>query len=91
MAVLAIVAIILAGRRKPARATRRLPRNPRWMVPALPIEEAPTKPYRRAGLIRRVFASGGLGVVAVVSGALAAIFIAALAAFAVTTLTGMLR
>ena len=90
MAVLAIVAIVLAGRRKPARATRRLPRNPRAMVPPVPVVEAPTKPYKRAGLIRRVFASGGLAFVAATTGAVFAIAVSAVAVFFITTLTGML-
>lgn len=60
------------------------------MVPAVPVVEVPTKPYKRAGLIRRILASGGLGVIATVSGAVLAIVIAVGVAVAVTTLTGML-
>jgi hypothetical protein len=91
MAALAIVAIVLAGRRQHARAVRPLPRSPRRLVPLVPTVEAPVDEYRRPGIVRRVLATAGLAVVGVVTGALVAIVLATVAINLVTTLTGMLR
>ena len=94
MAGLAIVALVLSGWRKPARAVPRPPRRePRIGRPRVPIgiAEATVPLYRPPNPLRRAwaaFASAGLGVVI---GILTAIIIAFGAAFAVITLTDLLR
>lgn len=90
LAALAVLALLLAGRRKPVRAWRRAPRSPRRQMPAIPVEHAPTSLHRQAGIFRRVFDVAALAVIAVAGGALAALVISAGVAWMVTTLTGML-
>jgi hypothetical protein len=92
IAGLAIVALLLTGWRKPARAESRSPRGPsRREASGIVVEHFDTVPYRRPGLIRRVLAlvaSGGIGVV---TGVLAAIILSFSIAIAVIWLTNLLQ
>jgi hypothetical protein len=93
MAGLAIVALIAAGWRKPARATpafgraRRVPRR----APGVVVLEGAAPIHRGTPWWRRVIAVFGSGIIAVVIGAVIATVTAAGVAFAVVTLTTMLR
>jgi len=90
---LAILALIAAGWRKPARATvdpsraRRLPRAKQ----GVPVEELPTFTYRRNSLWVRLRAIAAGSVMAVILGAVAATLIGYGAALFVIRLTDMLR
>lgn len=99
---LALVALVLAGRRKPARPWRRAPRGGHGQVGAwavtnrgdhvlVPVEHREVELYRRTPWWRRLVAVSGLGVIGTLGGALAALAIAVGLSWAVTTLTGMLR
>jgi hypothetical protein len=95
---LAIVALLLSGRRKPARAWRPTPRdrraialNHRGQPVVVPVDHRDARIYRRTPLWRRIVAAGGLGVITVVGGALAAVATAVGVAWLVTTVTGRLR
>jgi hypothetical protein len=93
IAGLAIIALIAAGWRKPARATAVSPRafrRDRVRTPII-VEEAPTKLHRRTALWRRVWAIVASGVIAVVTGVVIATLVSAGIAFTVITLTTMLR
>ena len=94
MAGLALVALIAAGWRQNARATRRPPvREPLVRRPWEPIGIAETTVplYKRPGLLKRAWAAiAGLGL-AVVIGAVAATITAFGSAYVVITLTDMLK
>ena len=92
IAGLAIVALLLTGWRKPARAE---PQTPRAALSrqrsGLVVDHFDTPQYRRPGVIRRVLAllaSGGIGVL---TGVLAAIMISFAVAIAVIWLTNLLK
>ena len=93
IAGLAIVALIAAGWRKPARATAGSPRGSRRSRERLPIDlvEAPTEIHRRTPVWRRVWALFASSAIAVITGAVVATFIAAAIGYSVVTLTDMLR
>jgi hypothetical protein len=93
MAGLAIVALVLAGWRKNARAAPRVPRGPtlrrRWEP--IGIAETTVPLYRRPGPLRRIWAIvAGTGL-ALVIGAVIAIITAFALGYVVTTLTDLLR
>jgi hypothetical protein len=96
IAGLAIVGLVLTGWRKPARAE---PKRPRGGGPAgagrgaggVPLEHVDGEPYRRPGPIRRLLAAMASGGLALVTGALVAIILSFVAAYAVVTLTGLLK
>jgi hypothetical protein len=96
---LAIVALLLTGWRKPARAE---PRSPRGVVerglvyktgpaPGVVVDQLDTPEYRRPGLVRRVLAAVASGGIAILFGAVAAIVVAFGVAMAVTWLTDLLK
>ena len=94
MAGLAIVALVLAGWRKNARATARTPRGePMLRRPwePVPIAETTTSLYKRPGLLRRVWAAVASTGIAVVIGAVSAIIIAFATGWLVITLTDLLK
>jgi ABC-type nitrate/sulfonate/bicarbonate transport system permease component len=100
IAGLAIVALVLAGWRKPARAQPRAPRsNAFWdetfamRRPRIPydVDEEHVPLYRRAGPIKRVWAALASSVLAVVTGAVLATVVAFATALLVTTLTDLLK
>jgi hypothetical protein len=97
---LALVALVLAGRRKPARPWRRAPRGQQvgaWAVTSrgqhvlVPVEHRHVELYHRPPWWRRLLAVGGLGVISTVGGVLAAMAVAIGLSWMVTTLTGLLR
>ena len=92
IAGLAIVALLLTGWRKPARAEPQTPRGPLARSRAGVVVEHHDGPrYRRPGVIRRVLAvlaSGGIGVL---TGILAAIVTSFAIAIAVIWLTNLLQ
>lgn len=101
LVALAILAVLLAGRRKPARPWQRAPRgsSPTPLAVAVdrrgrrvlvPVDKGRTRLEDRLGPIRLVGSSTALGVIAVVGGAVMAIGIAAGVAWLVTTVTGLL-
>ncbi len=57
----------------------------------VPVDHRDARIYRRTPLWRRIVAAGGLGVITVVGGALAAVATAVGVAWLVTTVTGRLR
>jgi ABC-type nitrate/sulfonate/bicarbonate transport system permease component len=94
MAGLAILALVLAGWRKNARATARIPRgepNTRQPWEPVPIAEATTSLYKRPGLLRRLWALVAGSALAVVIGAVLAIVIAFGTGWLVITLTDLLK
>lgn len=95
---LAIVALLLTGRRKPARAWRPTPRdrraialNHRGQPVVVPVDHREARIYRRTPLWRRIAAASGLGVVTAIGGVLVALATAVGVAWLVTTVTGRLR
>lgn len=94
MAGLAILALVLAGWRKNARATTRTPRGEpilRRPWQPVPVAETTTSLYRRPGLLRRLWAIVAGSGLAVVIGAVLAVVIAFAAAWVVITLTDLLQ
>lgn len=94
MVALATVALVAAGWRKTARATPRTPRKEpllrRKWVP-VNVAETTVPLYRRPNTVRRVWAIAASSGLAVVIGAVVAIMIAFALAFAVVTLTDLLK
>jgi ABC-type phosphate/phosphonate transport system permease subunit len=91
---LALVALVLVGWRKNARAVPRLPRREpivrrRWV----PIGIAPTvvSLYKRPNVLRRLWALIASSGIAIVTGAVLAIVLSFGLAYAVTTLTDLLK
>ncbi len=94
MAGLAIVALVLAGWRKPARPTAPTPRrDPIVPRPGEPIgiAETTTSLYKRPSLLRRIWAVVAGSGLAIVIGAVLAIVIAFGTAALVITLTDLLK
>ncbi len=93
IAGLAIVGLIAAGWRKPARATADPARalRPGRAPVGIPVEEAPTPLYRPASVWRRVWALMAGSVIAVVTGAVAATVLGFGFAYVVVTLSTMLK
>jgi ABC-type nitrate/sulfonate/bicarbonate transport system permease component len=94
MAGLAIVALVLAGWRKTARAAVRSPRREpivrrRWEP--VGVAEATTSLYRRPSVLRRVWAVVAGSGIAVVIGAVTAVVIAFGVGYLVITLTELLK
>jgi hypothetical protein len=94
LAGLALLALVLAGWRKTARAQ---PRRPRGVTDSAPrrvphqVQAAAAAPYHPAGPLRRAWAIVASSGLAIVVGAVLATVIAFSLAFAVTTLTDLLR
>jgi hypothetical protein len=97
---LALLALVLAGLRKPARPWRHAPRGGRmaaWAVTnrgqhvLVPVEHRDVEIYHRTPWWRRLLAAGGLGVISTVGGLLAALAVALGLSWTVTTLTDLLR
>jgi small neutral amino acid transporter SnatA (MarC family) len=94
IAGLAIVALIAAGWRKPARATAdpaRALRRPTSRRAPVPVAALPTPLYRGPRWWRRMWAVAAGSTLSIVVGALMAIAIAATVSWTVVTLTSMLR
>ena len=94
MAGLAILALVLAGWRKTARATARTPRGEpilrrRWEP--VPIAETTTTLYKRPGLVRRLWSALAGSALAIVIGAVLAIVLAFGTGYLVITLTDLLK
>ena len=94
MAGLAMLALVLAGWRKNARATARTPRGEpnraqRWEP--IPIAETTTSIYKRPSLPRRLLAAATGSALAIVIGAVAVVVIAFGTGILVTTLTDLLK
>jgi hypothetical protein len=92
IAGLAIVALLLTGWRKPARAESRSPRGPSTRQSGgVAVDHFDAPAYRRPGLVRRVLAlvaSGGIGVL---TGVIVAIVTSFAIAIAVIRLTNLLQ
>ena len=89
-----MLALVLAGWRKNARAAARTPRGEpnggqRWE--AIPIAETTTSLYKRPSLPRRLLAAAAGSVIAIVIGAVTAVVIAFATGILVTTLTDLLK
>jgi hypothetical protein len=93
IAVLAIVALVAAGWRKPARATANPARAllPRRARVGLPVTEAEASLYRRTPLWRKLWALVAGSTMAVVTGMIAATLIGVGASWIVITLSHMLK
>jgi hypothetical protein len=93
IAVLAIVALIAAGWRKPARATANPARalRPHRARVGLPVTEAPAPIYRRTALWRRLWAVVAGSTLALIAGAVAATVVGFGASWVVITLSRMLK
>lgn len=88
---LAIVALLLTGWRKPARAEVRSPRGPLQRERSgfvVDHDDAPL--YRRPGIIRRLFALAASGGIGLLSGVLIAIMTSFALAYAVIKMTSLL-
>lgn len=94
MVGLAVVALLAAGWRKTARATTRTPRRPpvirRKWVP-IGVAETTVPLYKRPNILRRVWAIVASSGLAVVIGAILATIVAFGLAYAVITLTDLLK
>jgi len=92
IAAVAVLAAILAGWSKPARATTRWHRGLREprRGGGVPVEQQPTPAHRTSGPLRRVTAAGLLGGISLLTGALIAIITAYGAIWAVVSLTDLL-
>ncbi len=94
IAGLALIALIAAGWRKPARATVRTPRFRVGRTTAapfgVPVVRQPLVGYRRPGIIHRFLALGTMGVLAVIAGAVLAILTTFSAVWGVVKLTDLL-
>jgi hypothetical protein len=92
IAGLAIVALLLTGWRKPARAEARSPRGPLGRERSgIIVDHLDTPAYQRPGIVRRalaLIASGGIGLL---TGVLAAIITSFAVAIAVIWLTNLLE
>ena len=94
MAGLAILALVLAGWRKNARATARTPRGEpilRRQWEPVPIAETTTSLYKRPSPLRRLWAAAAGSVIAIVIGAVLAVVVAFGTAWLVITLTDLLK
>jgi hypothetical protein len=93
IAVLAIVALVAAGWRKPARATANPARalRPHRARVGLPMTEEPTQLHRRTPLWRRAWALVAGSTLAVITGMVAATLIGFGASWVVITLSHMLK
>ena len=91
---LAMVALVLVGWRKNARATPRTPRRaPVIRRPWVPVGVAETTVplYKRSGPIRRLWAIVASSAIALVIGAVVAVVVSFGLAFIVITLTDLLK
>jgi hypothetical protein len=99
IAGLAIVALLLTGWRKPARAE---PRSPRGVVerglvyktgpaPGVVVDHLDTPEYRRPGVVRRMLAALASGGIAILFGVVTAIVVSFGIAMAVIWLTDLLE
>jgi ABC-type nitrate/sulfonate/bicarbonate transport system permease component len=92
IAGLAIVAMIAAGWRKPARAAAVLTREGRRSrTRAVPLTEVQTNLYRRTPVWRKLWAAMMASTLAIVIGAVLATLIAFALGWSVITLTDLLR
>jgi hypothetical protein len=92
IAGLAIVALVLSGWRKPARAESRSPRGPLQRDGGgIFVEHFDVPPYRRPGVLRRMLAAVASGGIGVLVGVMSAIIIAFSIAIAVIWLTNLLQ
>jgi hypothetical protein len=93
MAGLAIVALVLAGWRKNARAAPRVPRDSslRRSWQPIGIAETAVPLYKRPNVLRRIWAVVAGSGLAVVIGAVIATIVAFGLAYIVTTLTDLLK
>jgi len=93
IAGLAMVALLLAGWRKTARAQPKAPRAPHVQSRRVPhgLVHVVTEPYKRAGVVRRIWAVVASSGLTLVTGALIATITAFALAVIVTTLTNLLK
>jgi hypothetical protein len=93
IAVLAIVALVAAGWRKPARATANPARalRPRRARIGLPVVEVEAPMHRRTALWRKLWALVASSTMAAVMGAIAATLVGFGASWIVITLSHMLK
>jgi hypothetical protein len=92
IAGLAIVALLLTGWRKPARAESRSPRGPLGRpTSGVVVDHFDTPQYRRPGIVRRLFALAASGGIGVLTGILLAIVTSFAIAIAVIRLTNLLQ
>jgi hypothetical protein len=93
LAGLAVVALVLAGWRKTARAQPKGPRSPTATPRRVPVEitHGVARPYHSAGPLRRVWAAVASGGLAVVIGAVVATVTGFGLAWMVITLTDLLK
>lgn len=92
IAALAVLAAVLAGWSKPARATTRWHRGLREprRGGGVPVEQQPAPAHRTPGPLRRVIAVGALGGISVLTGTIIAIILGYAAVWAVVELTDLL-
>ena len=91
IAGLAVAALVLTGWRKPARAQAKRPRSPDHPSPDAEVEHQPAPLDRRPGPIRRLLVAVAATGLALVTGAVAATVLAFGVAWAVITLTSLLK
>jgi len=92
IAGLALVALLLTGWRKPARAEPRSPRGVRRReAGGIPVEHFDAPLYRRPGPLRRVLAAAASGGIGILTGVIAAIVTSFAIAAAVIWMTNLLE
>lgn len=92
IAGLAIVALLLTGWRKPARAEPRSPRGIRTRSQSgVVVDHVDTPLYRRPGIVRRILAAGASGGIGILVGVLTAIILSFTVAWAVIWMTNLLQ
>jgi hypothetical protein len=92
VAGLGLAALVLLGWRKPARAQARRPRGDVAAAPVgVPVDHRDAPLYRRPNPIRRLLAAMASSGLVLVTGAVLAIVLSFAAAWAVITLTDLLK
>ncbi len=90
VAVLALVALIILGRRPPSGASTSSHPSGWAHDEGIAVEQLPTTLYRRPNPLRRLFAAATTSAIAVITGVVIAILLAFGAVYAVVTVTGLL-
>lgn len=93
VAGLALVALVLAGWRKTARAQPKAPRDPLAAPRRVPhqVDHVVTEPYHRSGAVRRLWSAGAGAGLALLVGVVLATVTAFTLAVLVTTATNLLK
>lgn len=88
---LALIALLMVGWRKTARAAPRMPRGLKPPRAGIGVTELAAPSYRRTPIWRRVWALGSTGFLTILTGAVIAVVVAYAVSWIVTTLSELLK